>query len=83
MTDRIQGRRRERRNRAILAVSDICHICGQPGADAVDHIVSLARGGSEDRSNLAPAHHRNPPHCNLVKGSKLHAPIVRRSGSLS
>lgn len=84
---RLHGRRRQERNRKILAASDICHICGHPGADAIDHIVPLAKGGSEDHSNLAPAHHdvECPDcghRCNREKAAKDYAPIIRRSGSL-
>jgi len=34
----------------------ICHICGEGAADAIDHIVPVAWGGSDDPRNLAPAH---------------------------
>lgn len=78
-SDTVASRTRRRR---ILAASDICHICGKPGADAVDHVVPLARGGSDTADNLKPAHHNVPPKCNRVKGDKLFAPIVRRSGAL-
>jgi 5-methylcytosine-specific restriction endonuclease McrA len=81
-TKRINGRARMERNRRILATSDVCHICGEPGADAIDHVVPLARGGTEDPSNLRPAHHDVPPFCNRVKTDKDFAPIIRRSGSL-
>ena len=64
-------------------MSDICHICGKPGADAIDHKIPLAHGGTEDPSNLAPAHHSVPPYCNAVKGDRPYAPIVRRSKSLA
>lgn len=73
---------RELRDR-ILRDSDICHICGQPGADSVDHLVPVARGGTNDRSNLRPAHHNAGPRCNRVKGDREYAPILRRSGSLA
>ena len=84
---RITGSILQRRNRAILRASDVCHICGHAGADAIDHIVALARGGTEERDNLAPAHHDVPcptcgERCNRVKGAKEWAPIVRRSGAL-
>lgn len=67
----------------ILADSDICHICGQPGADGVDHLVAVLRGGTNHPSNLRPAHHDVPPYCNRRKGSKPYAPILKRSGALN
>jgi 5-methylcytosine-specific restriction endonuclease McrA len=87
VTDRLGGRPAQRRNRAILAASDICHLCGHPGSDAVDHIEPLALGGADERRNLAPAHHTNPCEtcgikCNRVKSDKRIAPVIRRSGSL-
>lgn len=80
---RMSGRKRQERNRRILAVSDICHICGHPGADAIDHKVPLAKGGTEDRSNLAPAHHdvECPTcglRCNRIKGDKMAGDIDRK-----
>ena len=42
----------------------VCHICRQGAADAIDHIVPVAWGGSDDPSNLAPAH----TSCNSAKG---------------
>lgn len=77
------------RNRRILAASDVCHLCGHRGADAVDHLVpvALAPERENDLTNLAPAHHFDPCpvcgiKCNRVKSDKLVAPIVRRSGAL-
>lgn len=67
----------------ILRNSDTCHICGQPGADAIDHITPLARGGTNHPTNLRPAHHNTEPRCNRIKGDKPHAPIIRRSVSLN
>lgn len=46
------------------ANNGMCHICGQGGADAIDHIVPVAWGGSDDISNLAPAH----TSCNSARG---------------
>ncbi|HCA86364.1 MAG TPA: HNH endonuclease [Streptomyces sp.] len=47
-----------RKTRArVLADSDVCIVCGHAQADAVDHIVSRARGGHPtDPDNLAPIH---------------------------
>lgn len=74
-------RDRDYRNKRarILRASDVCWICGLPGADSVDHVVPLDRGGTNDPSNLRPAH-MHP--CNRAKGTKAHAPVVRRSSSL-
>lgn len=66
----------------ILRASDICWICGQPGADAVDHVIPVARGGTDDPTNLRPAHHDVPPKCNRLKADLDYAPIVKRSGAL-
>lgn len=66
-TDRRAGRggtgnARYRRNRLIvLSASDICGICGHPGAATIDHIISAKRWiGSkfdfDDIPNLQPAH---------------------------
>jgi 5-methylcytosine-specific restriction endonuclease McrA len=51
----------------VLASSDVCWLCGLPGADTVDHILPLSLHPelAHDRSNLAPAHNR----CNASKGA--------------
>ena len=36
---RVNTRRIRERNQRILTPSDLCHICGEPGADAVDHVI--------------------------------------------
>lgn len=43
----------------------VCHLCGQPGADTLDHLVPLSKGGTNDPSNLRPAHRA----CNSRKGN--------------
>ena len=78
MSKRIKGRKASERNARILAASDICHICGRPGADAVDHVVPISRGGTEDPHNLAPAHHDVPPYCNRRKADRLPSEVDRR-----
>lgn len=39
----------------------ICHVCAQPGADQVDHLLNVAAGGTHHDTNLA-AIHRHPCH---------------------
>lgn len=86
---RMSGSKRQSRNRRILSASDVCHICGHPGSDAIDHVKALARGGSDiDPANLMPAHHDTScptcgERCNRSKGDKDWAPIIKRSSSLS
>lgn len=47
-----------RKQRArLLAESDVCHICGHVGADVIDHLTPVSRGGDPlDPDNQAPAH---------------------------
>ena len=62
----------------ILAATDICHICGEPGSDSTDHIIPRIRGGTDDPWNLRPAHHNVPNShgikCNRTKGDKIPEP---------
>ncbi len=83
MTGSRGSRKSQAENKRILRDSDTCHICGQPGADAVDHVISIARGGPDVASNKRPAHHDVPPYCNRVKGAREYAPIIKRSGALT
>lgn len=85
---RLSGGARQKRNRMVFAIKGtVCHICGHPEADAIDHVTALVRGGSDDDlDNLMPAHHEPCPtcghRCNLEKGDRAWAPIIRRSSSL-
>jgi 5-methylcytosine-specific restriction protein A len=45
----------------------ICHVCGGPGADAVDHVV---QGDDHSDANLRPIHHHVPPYCHRAKSSR-------------
>jgi 5-methylcytosine-specific restriction endonuclease McrA len=53
----------------ILETSNICWLCGQPGADTVDHIIPLSIDPSlaEDPTNLLPAHRG----CNSSRGARM------------
>lgn len=84
---RMSGEIHRRNKMLIKKRAGICHICGHPGADAVDHVIPLARGGLDVPSNKAPAHHdRRCPvcgrRCNREKGEKIIPNVIRRSGSL-
>ena len=66
----------------------ICHICGHDGADAADHVIPLARGGTDTIDNLRPAHHLNACEtcgikCNRAKSDKLIAPVMRLTPGLA
>lgn len=52
---------RRKRARILRRDRGVCHVCGKPGADEVDHLVPVAGGGSDHESNLA-AIHRRPCH---------------------
>ena len=75
VTRRVNTRAIRTRNARILATSDICHICGEPGADAIDHVMPVALGGTDDDWNLRPAHHNTPNsrgiRCNRAKGHQI------------
>lgn len=42
--------------RSISVQGKRCHICGGLGADTRDHVIPLAQGGTNDPSNVKPAH---------------------------
>lgn len=58
----------------MLAASDVCHLCGKPGADSADHVIPYAEGGGDDVANLRPAHKA----CNSKRGTRS----VEESGIL-
>lgn len=45
----------------------ICHICGQPGGDALDH---KQAGDDHSLDNLDWAHDQMPPYCHRYKSSR-------------
>ena len=79
---------RERNAKVVRDGRGICWLCGHDGADAADHKVPLAQGGSDTIDNLAPAHHFQPcptcgVKCNRVKSDKLIAPVMRLTPGLA
>jgi 5-methylcytosine-specific restriction enzyme A len=53
----VSGWEEQRRAKRVLArYVGCCHLCGNPGATEVDHVVPLAEGGADDETNLAPVH---------------------------
>ncbi|MFI8278537.1 HNH endonuclease [Streptomyces sp. NPDC085929] len=75
-----------RKSRArFLAESDVCHLCGHPGADVVDHVHPVSRGADpEDTSNWLPAHgvKRCPTcgrNCNGEKGARVRTAGLKTS----
>ena len=60
-------RRHQKHRQMIMAkYKGICHICSEPYADAIDHVVPVAKGGSDHPDNLRPAH----TGCNSRKGAR-------------
>ncbi|MFE6816027.1 HNH endonuclease [Streptomyces sp. NPDC057677] len=63
-----------------LAEQDVCHLCGHPGADVIDHLIPVARGGDRrDQSNWAAAHGVNRcPTCGRnCNGEKSDKPLAQ------
>ncbi|MEV4059713.1 hypothetical protein [Nonomuraea dietziae] len=60
----------------ILSQCDVCLVCGHGASDAVDHVVSVKRGGARlDPDNMAPIHGVDGcpvclRKCNSEKGDK-------------
>lgn len=63
---RRSGSRTQMRNRWILGLSSVCHVCGLGGATEVDHVVPLALGGADKLDNLKAIHHD----CHTAKTAK-------------
>jgi 5-methylcytosine-specific restriction endonuclease McrA len=62
--------------RRVLDACTICALCGHPGADSVDHIIPVSKGGAlYDLANLRPAHHD----CNSRRGNRPDRALMRTS----
>lgn len=45
----------------------VCHLCGRPGGDTVDHIIP---GDDHRLVNLDWVHDDKPPHCHRAKSAR-------------
>lgn len=67
MVDRGPRKHGRHRQSVMREHEGICHLCGEPYADAIDHIIPVAHGGSDHPDNLRPAHTK----CNSSKRDTL------------
>jgi 5-methylcytosine-specific restriction enzyme A len=63
------------RARVLRRDATICHVCKQPGADSVDHVIA---GDAHDEANLA-AIHKNPCHARKSSSEGGQASAVSRN----
>ncbi|MFI5955825.1 HNH endonuclease [Cryptosporangium sp. NPDC051539] len=80
MSARTAGRKgrpwRRLRDLVLAASGGICALCGLPGANSVDHIVPLSKGGAPMApSNLRAAHST----CNSKRGNRMQLRTVKTS----
>jgi hypothetical protein len=62
--ERPRGRTNQKlRERVFNYYGTTCWLCGQEGADTIDHLVMISKGGSNDLENLRPAHGRKTEFC--------------------
>jgi hypothetical protein len=55
---------RKLRKAVFATYGDICWLCGNEGADTIDHLEMITSGGDNSIQNLRPAHGRKTPYCN-------------------
>jgi 5-methylcytosine-specific restriction endonuclease McrA len=64
LTKRITGRALQSLRKKVFShYGDICWLCGQEGADTIDHVIMVSQGGSNTIENLRPAHGRKSAYC--------------------
>ena len=67
-----------RRRRIVLQRdSHICWICGEAGANSVDHVIPSIKGGSSEYHNLKAAHLS----CNVKRTSHMRRPNGQRGAT--
>lgn len=59
----------------VIADEPVCYLCGARASETADHVVPLAEGGTNDRSNLRGACRR----CNRSKAARESAIARRRA----
>lgn len=58
------GWQQQREARRVMRRDDtVCHWCGLPGSDEVDHVIPISENGPDTMTNKAPIHHR----CHTIK----------------
>lgn len=79
----LSGTAEQKRARRILRRdAHICHVCHQPGADTVDHVISLGEGGPDTDDNLSAIHAR-PCHEKKTLEEAQRARRAKRRGTPS
>lgn len=72
------GWERQARNaRTMRTHGHVCHWCGNPGADQVDHVIALALGGTDDETNRRPIH-AHPCHAEKTLEDRMKAAEARK-----
>ena len=64
---KLSGYKQQKRAAFVLRKHDtVCHVCGFPGGNEADHVVSLAEGGADTVENMRPIH-GGPDSCHSRK----------------
>lgn len=73
-----ERRHQKHRQKIMKEYQGICHLCGDPYADSIDHVVPVAIGGSDHPDNLRPAH----TSCNSSKGARSYPKWAEEKASM-